>query len=353
MLYEFVDALKKSFGITLAPCDYPINSIELGKKICKNLTIEEIPFPSDYICGILYKGDNSTSIALNSSRELSQQNFDCMHELIHYFFHDISYCQLMCSEKNINQDFYIEWQANEGAAQFLVPYQLFIPKYIELEKKYAHSIWEDDSITELSKYFNVSYGVIKNRINSLETEILQYKEGRKINSLIIISKSRANRLGIESSRIKQLYCKECLGIIDDDFNYCPICGKNLMNHSIFRQKKRKGAGFMIYKNDIETDENKKVKKCPRCNNEEILDGDYCQICGLELYNRCTNYQEDNYGNFVGGCGEFCKTNARYCHKCGYKTSFYTLGILSDYTSEKNNEPFNEIFNTPKADDLPF
>ena len=26
---------------------------------------------------------------------------------------------------------------------------------------------------------------------------------------------------------------------------------------------------MIYKSEIETDENKKAKKCPRCNNEQI------------------------------------------------------------------------------------
>ena len=106
---------------------------------------------------------------------------------------------------------------------------------------------------------------------------------------------------------------------------------------------------MIYKSEIETDENKKVKKCPRCDNEEILDGDYCQICGLELYNRCTNFEEDDYGNFVQGCGEICSSNARYCHRCGHKTSFYQLGLLPDYNQEKNNNDF-VISN---GDDLPF
>lgn len=156
-----------------------------------------------------------------------------MHELIHYFLHDISYCQLMCSEKNIKQDSYIEWQANEGAAQFLIPYQIFIPKYLELENKHAYSFWETESIEELAEYFNVSYGVIKNRINSLETEIVQYKEGISINALTVISKTKAISLGLDSFKIKQLYCKKCLSITNDKYDYCPICGNDLLSHSFF------------------------------------------------------------------------------------------------------------------------
>lgn len=353
MLYNNIDKLRSNLGISLFEFDYPINSIKLGKQHCNNLTIEKIPFPTPYICGILYKGDNSTSIALNSNRESYQQNFDCMHELIHYFFHDISYCQLMCSEKNIKQDSYIEWQANEGAAQFLVPYQIFIPKYLELEKKYAYSLWEDDSIIELAEYFNVSYSVINNRINNLETEILQYKREKNINSLVVLSKTKAISLGLNIFKVKQWYCKRCLNIVDKTYNYCPMCGNDLINHSFFKQRKRKGAGFMIYKNEIETDENKKVKKCPRCENEEILDGTYCKICGLELYNRCTNYEKDSYGKIINGCTEICDTNARYCHKCGSKTNFYKLDILSDYTIEKSSKDFEASISNQEYSDLPF
>ena len=334
VLYNHIDNLRLQLGISLSECDYPINSLELGKQHCNNLTIEKIPFPTHYICGILYKGNDTTSIALNSNREECMQNFDCMHELIHYFFHDISCCQLMCSEKNIQQDLYIEWQANEGAAQFLVPYQLFIPKYLELERKYAYSFWEDDSIEELANFFNVSYGVIKNRINSLKTEIMQYKQGQSLKSLVVISKTKAVSLGLDSLKLKQLYCKKCLTAISDKYDYCPICNNDLLNHSFFKQKKRKGAGFMIYKNEIELDNEKKAKMCPKCHNEEILNGSHCKICGFELFNRCTNFEADEYGNIIGGCAEICDANARYCHKCGFKTTFFENGLLCNYKDYK-------------------
>lgn len=350
MLYEFVDALRTSLGITLSPSNFPLSAISIGKEHCKNLTIEKIPFPTPYICGILYKGDNSTSIALNANRDDCMQNFDCMHELIHYFFHDISYCQLMCSEKKISQDSYIEWQANEGAAQFLVPYQVFIPKYLKLERKYAHSFWEDDSIEDLAKYFNVSSRVIKNRINSLEAEIAQYKRNQQINSLMIISKTKAISLGFSSFKIKQLYCNKCLSMVSNEYNYCPICGNDLINHTFLKPKKRKGAGFMIYKDIVKLDENKKAKICPRCRNEEILEGSYCKICGLELFNRCSNFDETNWNN-ENSCGEICDANARYCHICGSQTNYYSLNIIPEYTSETTKNTFDII--TTKDDDLPF
>lgn len=259
-LYKEVDKLKYELGLDFTSDIYPINSKELGKENCKDLIIEELPFSIEYICGILYKGDNTTSIALNSSRESYQQNFDCMHELIHYFLHDISYCQLICSEKNIKQDSFIEWQANEGAAQFLVPYQIFIPKYLELEQKYAKSSSNYKTVEELANYFNVSYTVINNRINSLENELLQYKQGIDISSINIISKTKSISLGLDSFKLQQLYCRQCLSIIDDNCKYCPICGNDLLSHSfILKQKKKEGAGFMIYKSEIELDENRDRK----------------------------------------------------------------------------------------------
>ena len=52
-------------------------------------------------------------------------------------------------------------------------------------------------------------------------------------------------------------------------------------------------------------------------------------------------------------GEICDANARYCHKCGSKTSFYQLGLLEDYTIEKSAKEFETTFSIPSTDDLPF
>ena len=131
-----------------------------------------------------------------------------------------------------------------------------------------------------------------------------------------------------------LTCVKCNNnYISKYSNYCPICGGN---------KLKKGVGFMIYKTEINLDENKKAKICPKCGNEEILEGKYCKICGFELFNRCTNYNQDENNGIE--CNEICDANARFCHKCGSETLFYVENLLCDYNKYDNNkENFKEIW----------
>lgn len=350
-LYMFVDELRTKLKITLSPHDYPINSIDLGKRFCKNLTIDQLPFPTSSICGILYKGEKTTSIALNSNRDPFMQNFDCMHELIHYFFHDISFCQLMCSEKTILQDKYIEWQANEGAAQFLIPYQLFIPKYIELEKKYAHSYWGTETEEELAKFFNVSVGVISNRIKNLENEIIQYKQHSDIKKITLISKQKIIQWGLNKYKLKKLYCIQCLSPLKDNDLYCPICGNCLLQDNKFINiHKREGSGFMKYNDGIKIDSKSKARECPICQNEELENGEYCKICGTYIINKCAAKELDINGNEYFTCNQLAEGNARFCIKCGHKTTFFENDLLKNW---KNTNSIFTLNDEITDDKLPF
>lgn len=158
-LYRQVDALKKELQSLYVFNATGIDSKGLAYQCVNNLAIREIPFDNTKICGILYKGDRKTAIGLNVNRTPEMQNFDCMHELIHYFFHDICYCQCICSDEQsgeyIQQDRIQEWQANEGAAQFLVPYQDFIPRFTKLLNSGVTGV---QSI--LAEYYNVTTQVI-------------------------------------------------------------------------------------------------------------------------------------------------------------------------------------------------
>lgn len=76
---------------------------------------------------------------------------------------------------------------------------------------------------------------------------------------------------------------------------------------------------------VETDENNRFTQCPRCgNNIFSKEARYCKICGLYLYNDCSELPD-------GGCASWCgKTNsgdARYCEYCGSPTMLMNLGVL--------------------------
>ena len=128
------------------------------------------------------------------------QNFDCTHEIIHFFFHDTPDQNWICFEDNerkIKQDMYLEWQANEGAAQFLVPYQDFIPRfvqYIDSQPSFSYLVPE-----ELANFYNVSPQVINIRMSSLSYEIDQFRRGIAVEDIKLLSRNRQRQLGIRST----------------------------------------------------------------------------------------------------------------------------------------------------------
>jgi Zn-dependent peptidase ImmA (M78 family) len=214
----YVNELASSLNITQD--DFPINAEYIARKHCNNVTIEQLPFPSTDICGILYKGKNSTSIALNASRSDTMRNFDCMHELIHYFFHDIEDRQYICSvgnsgECSIVQDSYTEWQANEGAAQFLVPYESLLP----LIKEKGYYLGSYDGIYSLreglANKFNVTEDVIRIRFESLKYEIHQHLNGCNLDKIRILSAKKQTEKGIDIRSLNDMAMK----YVDLEFTY--------------------------------------------------------------------------------------------------------------------------------------
>lgn len=195
-LYEYVDGLRKAICGTSNV--FPINSKELAARCIRNLLLEEIVFSNTDICGILYKRDHSASIALNARRSVEIQNFDCAHELIHYFFHDIDYGPRICSDRDgnsISQDAYIEWQANEGAAQLLMPYQDFIPRFLSMISP-SLSVTNFHAVEDLARYYFVSSAVIGVRIKLLSYEIDQYRNGCPVNQIQLLSKRQLEKRSI-------------------------------------------------------------------------------------------------------------------------------------------------------------
>lgn len=114
-----------------------------------------------------------------------------------------------------------------------------------------------------------------------------------------------------------------------NITYCPICGNN---------KFEPGDENMIY-HKLETHDNGKLKICPICNNEETeCEGEYCQICGTPLVNKCST--NDNELPFNDNCVQILPSNARYCPLCRSKSKFLKIGILKEWNY---HEPEPSIF----------
>lgn len=144
------------------------------------------------------KSPHKDVIILNAYRNNLEQNFDCGHELMHLFLHRyISEGSFNCFDNQLDRNDYIEWQANEGAAEFLVPYKVFIPNLCEhFGRITASSNAMHIFISSQSAFFNVPYTVIEYRINTLKYEIAQYLDGVSLENLDILSNTQQNNKSI-------------------------------------------------------------------------------------------------------------------------------------------------------------
>lgn len=204
-LYKTVDRIRDYLNICKAR--YPINIFDLCRKI-DGLKIVKAAFKTKDLRGMLCVAENSDEnsiILVNSNKSLSEQNYHGTHEFMH-LFNDAPEAGtiIKCYDKvKPNQNRYAEWLANEGAAELLVPYKLFIPMFCSLYDMYAgnYTLWKITYgnltlIQVLADSFDVTATVIKNRIKNLSYEIDQYKSGIDINYINLLSASQQSHYHI-------------------------------------------------------------------------------------------------------------------------------------------------------------
>jgi len=185
-LYEIITQKAEALGLNVNAQNYRVDAMQLAMDVCINPEIRILEFSDMKICGLLYKGEFATTIGLNARRSSTGKNFDCMHELVHYWLHDDS--NVYCIEGTND---HMEWQANEGAAQFLMPYQSFIPNYCHIHDmfygRFAPQQAYEMQIATLAGKYMVGEMAVKYRMESLKNEILQYINGTSIDKIDIVS----------------------------------------------------------------------------------------------------------------------------------------------------------------------
>lgn len=200
-LYRFVDNLKAQLHIPTFI--YVVNAVELCRAIDR-IDIEYANLQSRGLCGLAMLGEKVDTIVLNTRRSTEERNFDCAHELIHVTHHrNKASCFNCFSEVRPQQNSFLEWQANEGAAQLLVPYQDFIPRFLR-DFGYRKTFGDFDIIGTLAFHYGVTPQVIRNRIECLSYEMDQYQRGVDVMSLQFLSKNQRTKLDIRPTNYLSL-----------------------------------------------------------------------------------------------------------------------------------------------------
>ena len=178
----------------------PFNVFEICSAL-KRTDIRTCPFTTKGLRGIATIANNPSDInciLVNSNLSFVEQNFHGIHELIHIVTCPKNSGQTFSCFETVkpNQNSYIEWVANEGAAELLIPYRKLLPI---IKKKYPALIQDLGTYSFCEEYadvFSVTPTVLQHRIDSLKYEISQYISGTDIDSIQILSKKAQENRGI-------------------------------------------------------------------------------------------------------------------------------------------------------------
>lgn len=171
VLKNAVDNIRRVLNINLS--DYPIDIYDVIEKF-PYLQIYEQPFITDGLCGFLIrnKKPSASIIVINSNISSADKNFAICHEIIHYFCHPEKLTKKLLSayNKNVTETFR-EKQANEGAAELLIPKEIFISEMANAREYYND---EDLAIQNTAHLYNVAPEVIHRRIENLSKGEYEY-----------------------------------------------------------------------------------------------------------------------------------------------------------------------------------
>lgn len=216
-LYDKVDKLRSVYpeynlrqGVFAHhhPC-FPLDVLALPGLHSDSLYFEVYHYNSRLIGGVLAKKMGGTSyMRINGRRCAEQQRFDCAHELIHFHFHpdDMTFTCYDLASGLVFQDKYMEWEANEGAAELLMPYRLFVPIVGDLYTAVAHGegvllASHGSIISYLMQLFGVSAQMVRMRMDGLAYEIYQYVKGVSVDDLRVLSRREQRKAGLNAPSV--------------------------------------------------------------------------------------------------------------------------------------------------------
>lgn len=244
-LYEAVDQLRTLLGVP-----HTARAVDFQKIVCASTdtVVQLAAFKTRGLQGMAILGTPDI-ILLNERRGRLSQRFDFAHELIHCRYHRVSRSAFTCTGFS-PRDPFLEWQANEGAAELLVPYRSFVPLVAENYHRIRRCRNLEAFIAFAAHQFQVTRETIHIRLKSLSAELFQYRAGIPLDQLEILSAreidifSDAKRLE-HNARITILYARLGLSqeavsreLLDEPYSYFPFTHNEVKEGSMLGAKEK-------------------------------------------------------------------------------------------------------------------
>lgn len=199
-LYRMVDCDRESWGMKSG----------FGRGICVSaerlslqlgLTLRSMDFETPGLRGVAVPGCSLTVISEGLSS--AQRNFFLAHELFHHLHHaGLPQSSFHCYETR-DSALYYEWEANEGAAELLVPYRdvlyLVGSRRIESHRDLYRLQYE------IAQFYHVPRATAHLRFESLKYEIAQCRAGVPPEEVRLLSAAGQDARGLDVPSLNALF----------------------------------------------------------------------------------------------------------------------------------------------------
>ncbi|MCJ7967718.1 MAG: ImmA/IrrE family metallo-endopeptidase [Lactococcus lactis] len=296
-----------------------------------HLTIQDIIFMCASEDGCTIKRSDGTYLLLYNDliKSKGRIRYTLAHELGHYILKHHSKSNIAKISRgnflnNLDKKNYdlLEKEANYFAKRLLVPLPIL------------------NKITNKLNFINTPlltsiFGISQQPANYIINELSQRK--------IIYNYPELHQLNLKfqnfiKNHFNNKFCLNCHYNYSINSNFCPICGQtpflipDLKNTALSNILRKKNS--MNY-HTLNLDSEGRIQDlCPICQNEKLY-GNYCQICGIDIINKCTGIKYSHGGILTNcpPCSTPLKGDARYCTECGANSTFLENGLLKNWQED--------------------
>ena len=165
-----------------------------------SIVVQYLPFRTPGLRGMAsIDPENQQDIILLSQHlQVQEKGFYGAHELMHLRCHrSAGVSAFTCRDPRYPAQLpYLEWQANEGAAQITMPWKAVLQEITRCTLKQRSDILR--LRLHLAQHFCVTEAMVKVRLESLRYEIQQLLQGKVLEQITLLSAAQQLRMGIDA-----------------------------------------------------------------------------------------------------------------------------------------------------------
>ena len=181
-LYKALDGCRQQLSLSL---EQPVDPYRLAVQLGCDVAVHF--FECQAVAGMLLQSAKEEppflAVALlNGARTSQSQRFTLAHEMVHFMLHP-RIPQRICRDSAAAGSVPLEWEANEGAAELLLPYRRMLPFLASMA-----ALPFPQKVQRISARFQVSLITARFRLEGLKGDWEDYMSGTALSALPLLSR---------------------------------------------------------------------------------------------------------------------------------------------------------------------